>query len=192
MNRIYSQDRPIRESCPGAGGAFDATSRPVRSRETTKTQMLSQKAKYALRATIMLAERVDQPDGTPWVLIAEIAERENIPRKFLEAILVEMRNHGLLESRRGKNGGYRLAKPLDRVAFGDIIRLIDGPLAPIRCASRTQFQPCEDCSDVSSCSIRWAMLKARDAMASVLDGWTLADAVSQRRSAGVIPLDFAV
>lgn len=192
MDRIYSRNRSVREPRRGTGTDPDAKPNPVRNRDATKTQMLSQKAKYALRAAIMLAEHADQPDSSPWVLIADIAERENIPRKFLEAILVEMRNQGLLESRRGKNGGYRLAKPLDRVAFGDVIRLIDGPLAPIRCASRTQFQPCEDCADVSACSIRWAMLKARDAMASVLDAWTLADAVSQRRSAGVIPLDFAV
>lgn len=192
MDRIYSRSRSLGASCLGTGTALDATMHPVRNRGTTKTQMLSQKAKYALRAAIMLAERADQPDTTSWVLIAEIAERENIPRKFLEAILVELRNHGLLESRRGKNGGYRLAKPLDRIAFGDVIRLIDGPLAPIRCASRSQFQPCEDCADVGTCSIRWAMLKARDAMASVLDAWTLADAVNQRRATGVIPLDFAV
>lgn len=154
-----------------------------------KTRMLSQKAKYALRAMLMLAERADSGE---LVLTGEIAEREQIPRKFLEAILVELRNHGILESRRGKNGGYRVARPLDKISFGDVIRTIDGPLAPIRCASRTQFQPCADCQDVASCSIRWAMLKARDAMASVLDGWTLQDAIRQRQATGAIPLDFAV
>jgi len=151
--------------------------------------MLSQKAKYALRAVLYLAERHDDGD---LMLIADIAEKEQIPRKFLEAILVELRNDGILESRRGKNGGYRLARPLDRISFGDVIRSIDGPLAPIRCASRTQFQPCTDCQDVDSCAIRWAMTKARDAMASVLDGWTLADAVRQRHGSGSIPLNFAV
>nr|WP_207478108.1 Rrf2 family transcriptional regulator [Arenibaculum pallidiluteum] len=151
--------------------------------------MLSQKAKYALRAVLLLAERQEDEE---LVLIAEIAEREQIPRKFLEAILVELRKDGILESRRGKNGGYRLARPLDRISFGDVIRSIDGPLAPIRCASRTQFQPCTDCQDVDTCSIRWAMTKARDAMANVLDGWTLADAVRQRHGIGAIPLNFAV
>ncbi len=154
-----------------------------------KTRMISQKAKYALRAMLMLAERAESGE---LVLTGEIAEREQIPRKFLEAILVELRNQGMLESRRGKNGGYRVAMPLDRVSFGDVIRTIDGPLAPIRCASRTQYQPCTDCEDVAACSIRLAMLKARDAMAAVLDGWTLADAIRQRHQTGVIPLDYAV
>lgn len=135
--------------------------------------MLSQKAKYALRSVLLLAQ---DAEGEP-KQIAELADAGRIPRKFLEAIMVELRNHGIVESRRGRNGGYRLAKPPEEISFGAVIRIIDGPLAPIRCASRTQFVPCAECPDVEACSIRAPMLRARDAMAGVLDGWTLAHAV---------------
>jgi Rrf2 family protein len=136
--------------------------------------MLSQKAKYALRAVLMLAE--DETATAP-TAISAIAERERISQKFLEAILVELRNKGFLTSRRGRLGGYRLARPADDISFGDIIRAIDGPLAPIHCASRTQFKPCEDCADIKNCSIRWAMIRARDAIAEALDGCSLAQAL---------------
>ena len=85
------------------------------------------------------------------VMIGDIAERENVPRKFLEAILVDLRKRGLLDSRRGKYGGYRLAKPADAISFGEIIRIVDGPLAPLPCASKSGFRPCDDCTDVNSC-----------------------------------------
>lgn len=145
--------------------------------------MLSQKAKYALRSTMLLAA-----EGGP-MQAADLAHAGRMPRKFLEAILVELRNHGIVESRRGRYGGYRLAKPPGDVSFGDIIRIVDGPLAPIRCASRTQFMPCAECPDVESCSIRAPMLRARDAMAAVLDGWTLAHAAGQVRRPGFLPFD---
>ena len=136
--------------------------------------MLSQKAKYALRAVLMLAERADT--GTP-VAVSEIAGRERISQKFLEAILVELRDAGILDSRRGRYGGYSLRRPPESVSFGEVIRAIDGPLALIPCASRTQFKACADCGDVVNCSIRWAMLNARDAIAASLDGCSLADAL---------------
>jgi Rrf2 family protein len=139
--------------------------------------MLSQKAKYALRALLVLAEHAGSPSP---VAISEIADREQISRKFLETILVELRDSGLLESQRGRHGGYRLARPPEAITFSEVIRAIDGPLAPIRCASRTQFRACEDCRDVSTCSIRWAMLKARDALANALDDCSLADALKQK------------
>ena len=139
--------------------------------------MLSQKAKYALRALLLLAEHADSPQP---IAISEIAERERISRKFLETILVELRDGGLLESQRGRHGGYRLGRPPGEITFAEAIRVIDGPLAPIGCASRTQFRPCEDCIDVNSCLIRWAMLKARDAVADALDNCTLADALKQK------------
>jgi Rrf2 family protein len=149
--------------------------------------MLSQKAKYALRAALLLAGAAeDEP-----MQAADLAGTGQIPRKFLEAILVELRNHGIVEARRGRNGGYRLAKPPGEISFGDIIRIIDGPLAPIRCASRTQFMPCAECPDVEGCSIRAPMLRARDAMAAVLDGWTLAHAVRQAREPGSLSFDAA-
>jgi Rrf2 family protein len=150
--------------------------------------MLSQKAKYALRALIMLAERPDDE----LVLIAEIAERENIPRKFLEAILVELRKHGLLFAKRGKSGGYRLARPASEISFGEIIRLIDGHLAPIPCASKHSFRPCEDCTDPGTCSVRWLMLQVRDATAGVLDNCSLADALRHRQATGTLPVNFDI
>ena len=137
--------------------------------------MLSQKAKYALRAALMLAERFEA--AVP-LAVSEIAERERIPQKFLEAILVELRDAGIVDSRRGRYGGYSLRRPPAEVSFGEVIRAIDGPLALIPCASRTQFKPCEDCADVASCRIRWAMLNARDATAASLDGCSLVDALS--------------
>ena len=139
--------------------------------------MLSQKAKYALRALLVLAERDGMPTPVP---ISEIADRERISRKFLEAILVELRDIGLLESQRGRQGGYRLARPPASITFAEVIRALDGPLAPLRCASRTQFRPCDDCRDVNTCAIRWAMLKARDALAGALDECSLADALKQK------------
>ncbi len=136
--------------------------------------MLSQKAKYALRAVLALAENADLE--TP-VAVSEIADREHIPQKFLEAILVELRDKEILESRRGRYGGYRLRRSPDSISFGEVIRAIDGPLALIPCASRTQFKACDDCTDVVTCSIRWAMLNARDAIAASLDNCSLTDAL---------------
>jgi Rrf2 family protein len=150
--------------------------------------MLSQKAKYALRALLMLAE---QPEAD-MVMIADIAERENVPRKFLEAILVDLRKRGLLDSRRGKYGGYRLAKPAEAISFGEIIRIVDGPLAPLPCASKSGFRPCDDCTDANSCSVRWLMLQVRDATADILDNCSLADALKHRQATGQLPGRFEI
>src|SRR5579884_1327992 len=138
--------------------------------------MLSQKAKYALRALLVMAE---DADGRP-LHVADIAQAEGISRKFLEAILLELRKQGLLTSRRGAGGGYRLARPADQIYFGEIIRIIDGPLAPLPCASVTAFRLCADCPDPHRCSIRWLMQRVRDATAGVLDNCTLADALGKR------------
>jgi len=135
--------------------------------------MLSQKAKYALRALLMLAER---PVGEP-LLIADIAERENLPRKFLELILLDLKHHGLLHSKRGKNGGYALARPPSEISFGQVVRIIDGPLAAVLCASQTAYRRCDDCRDEASCAIRKAFRRVRDATAAILDNHTLADAI---------------
>ncbi|PWC44953.1 Rrf2 family transcriptional regulator [Azospirillum sp. TSO22-1] len=150
--------------------------------------MLSQKAKYAMRALIMLAERSDDD----LVLIGDIAERENIPRKFLEAILVELRNHGLLFAKRGKGGGYRLARPASQISFGEVIRIIDGHLAPIPCASKNAFKPCADCEDPATCSTRWLMIQVRDATADVLDNRSLADALRHRQAVGHLAGNFDI
>lgn len=133
--------------------------------------MLSHKAKYALRALLMLARRPTDD----LLQVAEIAEVENVPRKFLEAILGELAKDGILTSQRGKGGGYRLARPADTITFGQIVRLIDGPLAPVPCASVTRYRRCNDCPDERTCAIRHVMRRVRDAMADVLDRTTLAD-----------------
>jgi Rrf2 family protein len=138
--------------------------------------MLSQKAKYALRALLVLAAR---PDDEP-VHIADIAESEHMSRKFLEATLLELRKCGVLASQRGQRGGYRLARPAGEISFGEVIRVIDGPLAPLPCASVTAFRLCSDCTKPHDCSIRWLMQKVRDATAGVLDECTLADALGKQ------------
>jgi len=134
--------------------------------------MLSSRAKYALRAAIALAER---HPGTAWLPTAQIAEQQRIPRKFLEAILVELRTNGLLDSRRGPGGGHRLRLPAGQIAVADIIRIVDGPLALAPCASRTQFRACDDCPDLETCRMRPLLVRARDAVAAVLEESTLAD-----------------
>jgi Rrf2 family protein len=141
--------------------------------------MLSQKAKYALRALLVLAGREDDEP----MHIADLAASENISRKFLEATLLELRKHGLLASRRGQHGGYRLARPANQISFGEVIRIIDGPLAPLPCASVTAFRLCSDCPDPDGCSVRWLMQRVRDATAGALDGCTLADALGKRPAA---------
>jgi len=136
--------------------------------------MLSSKAKYALRATLALAEEVA---GNRWTSSFEIAEREAIPRKFLEAILVQLRDQGLIESRRGPNGGHRLAIPAAELSVADIIRIMDGPLALTPCASRTRFRACEDCVDIRVCRLRHLMQRVRDAAATVLEGCSVDELV---------------
>ena len=136
--------------------------------------MLSQKAKYGLKALIYLA-RNPSPTGTR---IADIAESECIPRKFLDAILLELKKDGVVASRIGRAGGYRLAQAPEAIGIGQVIRVLDGPLAPIPCASRTAYRPCPDCKDVEACLIRRAMQEARDAMAGVLDTMSLAELIA--------------
>ncbi len=139
--------------------------------------MLTQKAKYGLRALGVLARAAsDAPPGRPGTLpIHEIAERAHAPRKFLEAILLDLRRHGFVDSLRGKAGGYVLARQAGDIALSDLIRAIDGPLAPIPCASLAAYRPCTDCPDPTHCAIRKVMRQVRDATAAVLDGTTLAD-----------------
>ncbi len=133
--------------------------------------MLSSKAKYAVRAATAMAGAA--PGA--WLTTAEIAGRETIPRKFLEAILVELRDRDLIESRRGPHGGHRLRVPAARLTVADVIRVIDGPLALTPCASRTQFRACDDCPDLKTCRLRWVMQRARDAAAGVLESCSIAE-----------------
>ena len=134
--------------------------------------MISKKTKYALIALSQLAE--SHGSKKP-VLISEVAERGRIPKKFLEAILLELKNDGLLLSRKGPGGGYRLAKAPEQIVLGQVLRLLEGPLAPLPCASRTAYRKCEECVDEHTCPIRMVMTEVRDAMAGVLDDTTLAD-----------------
>jgi len=135
--------------------------------------MLSQKAKYALKAMIALAA---ERNGE-LLQAADIAEKHNVPRKFLELILLDLRKNGFVRSQRGKLGGYALAKPADAITFGQIIRIMDGPLAPIPCASLTGYRRCADCRDEKACAVRRTMREVRDAAAAILDGMTLSDAI---------------
>jgi Rrf2 family protein len=137
--------------------------------------MLSQRSKYALRAMTMLAA---QPQGK-LILMADIARQRKVPKKFLELILLDLKRHGLLHSRRGKSGGYSLARPAGKITFGEIIRITDGPLAPLACASLTAYRKCDDCEDERSCAIRRVLRNVRDATAAILDKTTLADAVKK-------------
>jgi Rrf2 family protein len=133
--------------------------------------MLSQKARYAIRAMLCLA-REKKP-----LPIREIAEVERIPRKFLELILLDLKSHGLVLSHRGKTGGYELAKSPDAISFADVLRVIDGPLALAPCASRTAFRRCKDCVSLETCAIRAALLEVRDASAAILESRTIAAGV---------------
>jgi Rrf2 family protein len=139
-----------------------------------KDAMLTAKGKYSLKALAHLAKL--EPGATTQA--GEIAETNNIPKKFLDAILGELRNAGIVFSRKGPGGGYRLARAPSVIKIGHVIRTIDGPLAPIACASRTAYQPCRDCEDVKSCTVRLTMTRVRDAMSDVLDRVTLADMVA--------------
>ena len=127
--------------------------------------MLTAKGKYSLKALTHLAAL--KPGETTQAI--EIAEANNIPKKFLDAILGDLRNAGIVYSRKGPGGGYMLARAPRDVKIGHVIRTIDGPLAPIACASRTAYRPCSDCKDVKSCTVRLMMTKVRDAMSDVLD-----------------------
>jgi Rrf2 family protein len=140
--------------------------------------MLSQKAKYALKALFVLGEH----QGTDPVMIAEIAEKANVPRKFLEQILLEMKRRGIVHSVRGKFGGYALGRKPEDISFAEVLRVIDGPLALSPCASRTAYRKCDDCDDETTCAIRRVLLNVRDASAEILEHHTLAHALADRKS----------
>lgn len=140
--------------------------------------MLSQKAKYALKALFVLGEH----QGPEPMLIAEIAERASVPRKFLEQILLEMKRRGIVHSIRGKFGGYRLGRGAEDISFAEVLRVIDGPLALSPCASVTAYRKCDDCDDETTCAIRVVLLSVRDATAEILEKHTLAQALADRKA----------
>lgn len=115
------------------------------------------------------------------VLIATLAEEETIPVKFLELILLDLKSRGVLNSKKGKGGGYELSRPPSTITVGSLIRMMEGPLAPLPCASETAFKACAECPDVESCGTRIIMRQVRDAIADVLDKTTLADLLRQMR-----------
>src|SRR5262249_4921641 len=121
---------------------------------------LSQKTRYALRALEVLVEE----HGKGPLLISELAEREQIPKKFLELILLELKNQGILQSKKGKGGGYFLRKEPSRVTLGQVIRIFDGPLAPLPCVSESAYLKCAECVDETTCATRQVMKEVRDAM----------------------------
>ncbi len=133
--------------------------------------MLTMKGKYGLKAMVHLAGCLP---GVPEGVLA-IAVENGISKKFLDAILGELRVAGLVVSKKGKGGGYALARPAHAISVGEIVRVLDGPLAPIDCASRTRYRPCSDCRDVHQCTVRKMMVEVREAIARVLDGRTLAE-----------------
>jgi Rrf2 family protein len=141
--------------------------------------MLSQKARYALHALIVLAEK----GGREPMMIADIAEEAGVPRKFLEQILLGLKKRGIVQSLRGRAGGYLLGRSPKEISFADIIRETDGPLALSPCVSVTAYHRCPDCMDEATCAIRKVLLAARDATAQVLESRTLAQAVAGNRRA---------
>ena len=134
--------------------------------------MISQKAKYALRALVALAREGDS------LMIGEIAARKNIPRKFLEQILLEMKRHGIVHSRRGKFGGYGLLMSPDKITYGQVLRLIDGPIAPLPCLSRIAYRRCSDCKSEENCEIRRVFARVAESAREVLDRTTIADSLA--------------
>jgi Rrf2 family protein len=152
------------------------------SARSDRDKMLTAKGKYGLKALVHLASL---PKGETAQSV-DIAEANNIPKKFLDAILGDLRNAGVVHSKKGPGGGYMLARTPSEIKIGLVIRTLDGPLAPIACASRTAYQPCQDCDDVKACAVRLTMVKVRDAMADILDRLTVADMLALdagRRSA---------
>ncbi|QEM68004.1 Rrf2 family transcriptional regulator [Geobacter sp. FeAm09] len=153
--------------------------------------MISKKTKYALKALYHLA---GQPSSQP-VLISELAKAGNIPKKFLEFILLSLRKGGILQSRIGKGGGYYLASPPARITLGSVVRILEGDLAPVQCLSETNYAKCDECDDEATCGIRLVMVDVNKALIRVLDSLTLADMLERsetERSKLANVLDFSI
>jgi Rrf2 family protein len=142
--------------------------------------MLSQKTKYGLKALCLLAR--ESASGPR--LVADIADRERIPRKFLETILLDLKHSGIVQSKKGRGGGYMLGRPADRIRVGDVVRSLNGPLALVGCVSETAYRPCAECADEPSCAVHLLMKDVRDATANILDRRTLAQVAGDVHAAG--------
>ena len=138
--------------------------------------MLSKKAKYALKALFVLA---GQPANTP-LSADEIAQRACIPKKFSEAILLDLKKYGILHSLRGRSGGYIMRHKPEDLSVADVIRSIDGPLALTTCTRKNNYMPCEECIDPATCEIRLFMKQVRDATVQILEGISVRDAINNR------------
>jgi Rrf2 family protein len=152
---------------------------------------LSKRGEYALRSLINLG--IAAKVGRSLVRVTELAKAEDLPVKFLEQVMQQLREAGYVQSVRGKHGGYRLGKPAAQITIGSVVRLIDGPLAPIGCVSQTAYVPC-NCPDEAHCGLRMLMLDVRNAIAAILDRYTLADVVevtSRKLVTSGIPLPFS-
>jgi Rrf2 family protein len=152
---------------------------------------LSKRSEYALRALIDLG--IARELGRPMLLVAELASKEQLPIKFLEQILTQLRVAGYVETRRGKHGGYALAKPAARIKLGAVVRLLDGPLAPIACVSQTAYRRCT-CPDEAHCGLRMLMLDVRNSITRILDRASLAQIVEitlRKMRRDKVPLPFA-
>jgi len=139
--------------------------------------MLTAKGKYGLKALVYLAAL--KPGSTAHAV--DIARKSNISKKFLDSILSELRKAGIVESKKGPGGGYNLARSPRAIKAGFVIRTLDGPLAPIACASRTAYKPCRDCRSVRNCEVRRTMTLVRDATANILDRLSIADMIKKRK-----------
>lgn len=151
---------------------------------------ISKRGEYALRALIDLG--IAQELGRDLVQIAELAMQERLPISFLEQILTQLKEAGFVDSKRGKRGGYFLAKPMKRIKFGAVVRFIDGPLAPIACVSATAYERCT-CPDEAHCGLHMLMLDVRNSIAAILDRYTLADTVEvtlRKMRRDKVPLPF--
>lgn len=131
--------------------------------------MLSKKAKYGMKALLRLALEAERRP----ILIEDLSEHERIPRKFLEAILLDLKHRGIVQSRKGRGGGYFLARKPNDITLGEVVRALDGPLAAVPCVSQTAYLPCDDCPDEDACAVRLAMKEVRDATARILDRTSL-------------------
>jgi len=136
---------------------------------------ISKRTQYGLKAMLFLGRRF----GEGPVPISTLSKEESIPIKFLALILLDLKSHDLLVSKKGPRGGYQLSRPPSTVTLGSLVRIMEGPLAPLPCASETAFRPCEECEDVESCGTRIIMRQVRDATSDVLDRTTLADLLRQ-------------
>ena len=139
---------------------------------------ISKRGEYGLRAMIRLAEHSLYESDKPILQIKEISAAENIPAKFLEQILLTLKNNGMLHSRMGVGGGYYLARPAGEISLGHIVRVLDGPLAPIGCVSQMAYETC-GCPDEKTCGLRLVMLDVRNAISDILDNTTLADVIGR-------------